>query len=400
MARIIHTTILSLSVIALSGCGQPAKAISANTAKATGCPAASLATFNYQKSAATWQAVCGEQLMHCAGKAKQQCTPIQADASNAELRARAALLLQVPQSRRDFFVKSDISQGTWKEFARNVAVVSALNDDQLKQVDDPRTVYTGFSAAYNQQLAQCLGLSKVARIAPNADGTLSASRGAPGCMAMLVSSPELAPLKGYVGTKFVLAANVRDLKLADHPDASSMHTDDAAELEARRLAEEQAKLKAEQELAAKRQAEVEAWLDAAHKGLTSCTGLKEIPVDVTIDEQGVAAVALQGKLNTPNKQKCVKAALGDKTFEGGARTLSYVVGAPKPAPDAAASPATTPASAPAPVATPSATAAPAPSASAPAPTPVPITPVAPAAAQTAAPSAPASGAPAAPASPK
>jgi hypothetical protein len=216
-------------------------------------------------------------------------------------------------------------------------------------------------------------------------------------MALLVSSPELEPLKGYAGTNFMFATNVRDLKLAQHPDSGSMHTDDAAELEARRLAEEQAKLQAEQELAAKRQAEVEAWLDAAHKGLTSCTGLKEIPVDVTIDEQGVAAVALQGKLNTPNKQKCVKAALGDKTFEGGARTLSYVVGAPKPAPDAAASPAATPA-APAPAAAPSA--APTPSASAPAPTPVSITPVAPVTAPAAAPAAPASGTPAAPASPK
>lgn len=390
MARIIHTTILSLSVIALTGCGQPAKAISANTAKATGCPAANLATFNYQKSAASWQAVCGEQLMHCAGKGKQQCTPVAADASNAELRARAALLLQVPQSRRDFFVKTDITQGPWQEFARNVAVVSALNDEQLKQVDDPRTVFTGFSPAFNQQLAQCLGLSKVAHIAPNADRTLSASRGAPGCMAMLVSSPELEPLKGYMGTKFVLAANVRDIKIAEHPDANMQHTDDAAELEARRVAEEQAQLKAAQELAAKRQAEVEAWLDAANKALTSCTGLKEIPVDVTIDAQGVATVALQGKLNTPNKMKCVKAALGDKAFEGGARTLTYVVGAPKPTPDAAAP---APAAAPVPATTP---------APAPAPTPVAVTPVAPAAsgaAPTPAP-APSGSAPAAPAAPK
>jgi hypothetical protein len=397
MARIIHSTILSLSVLALAGCGQRAGAISANTAKTTGCPAANLATFNYEKSGPSWYALCGEQLMSCAGKGRQQCTPVQADANNAELRARAALLLQVPQSRRDFFVKKNITEGTWQEFARNVAVVSALNDDQLKQVDDPRTVYTGFSAAFNQQLAQCLGLNKVAAVAVNSNRTLSASKKAPGCMALLVSSPELEPLKGYAGTNFMFATNVRDLKLAQHPDSGSMHTDDAAELEARRLAEEQAKLQAEQELAAKRQAEVEAWLDAAHKGLTSCTGLKEIPVDVTIDEQGVAAVALQGKLNTPNKQKCVKAALGDKTFEGGARTLSYVVGAPKPAPDAAASPAATPA-APAPAAAHSA--APTPSASAPAPTPVSITPVAPVTAPAAAPAAPASGTPAAPASPK
>lgn len=370
MARIIHTTILSLSVFALGGCGQPAKAITANTAKATGCPAANLATFNYQKSVPSWQAVCGEQLMQCAGKGKQQqCTPVQADASNAELRARAALLLQVPQSRRDFFVKTDIAQAPWQEFARNVAVVSALNDEQLKQVDDPRTVFTGFSATFNQQLANCLGLSKVAHIAPNADRTLSTGRGAPGCMAPLVASPELEPLKGYVGTKFVLAVNVRDVKVAEHPNMNTLHTDSAAELEARRVAEEQAKLKAEQELAAKYQAEVEAWLDAANKALTSCTGLKEIPVDVTIDAQGVATVALQGKLNTPNKMKCVKAALGDKTFEGGARTLTYVVGAPKPAPDAAA-----PAPATAPAPTPAATPAPTP-----APTPAVVTPVAPAA---------------------
>lgn len=373
MARIIQTTILSLSVLALGGCGQPARAISANTAKTTGCPAANLATFNYQKSASAWDAMCGEQLMHCAGKHRQQCTPVQADASNAELRARASLLLQVPQSRRDFFVKTDITQGSWQEFARNVAVVSALNDEQLKHVSDPRTVFTGFSAAYNQQLAQCLGLSKVAHVAPNADGSLSASRGAPGCMAALVTSPELQPLKGYVGTKFVLAANVRDIKIAEHPDTNSMRTDSAAELEARRLAEEEAKLKAEQELAAKRQAEVEAWLDGSQKALTSCTGLKEIPVDVTIDEPGVATVALQGKLNTPNKLKCVKAALGDKTFEGGARTLTYVVGAPKAAPEAAAPAAPAPAAPPA-AATP-----------APAPTPVAVSPVAPAAAPSAAP---------------
>jgi hypothetical protein len=197
-------------------------------------------------------------------------------------------------------------------------------------------------------------------------------------MALLVSSPELEPLKAYAGTNFVFAANVRDLKLAEHPDTNSMHTDSAAELEARRVAEEQAKLKAEQELAAKRQAEIEAWLDPSQKALTSCTGLKEIPVDVTIDDQGVATIALQGKLNTPNKLKCVKAALGDKTFEGGARTLSYVVGAPKPAPEAAA---------PAPAA-----AAPAAPAPAPAPTPVAISPVAPAAAPSAAP-APAAPAP-------
>lgn len=398
MTRFIHATLLS--AVCLVGCGAPARMVTTNTAKATGCPAANLATFNYQKSAKAWQAVCGEQLLTCTGGSKQQCTAVPAHANNAELRARAALLLQVPASRRDFFVPVDIAQGTWEEFARNVAVVSALTDDQLKQVDDPRTVFTGFSAAFNQQLTQCLGLSKVAFVAPKADGTLAVGRGAPSCMAPLIASADLQPLRGYVGTKFVLAPNVRDLKLAEHPDTGSMHTDDAAELEARRLAEEQAKLQAEQELAAKRQAEIEAWLDAAHKGLTSCTGLKEIPVDVTIDEQGVAAVALQGKLNTPNKQKCVKAALGDKTFEGGARALSYVVGAPKPAPDAAASPAATPAAAPAPVATPSA--APAPSASAPAPTPTPvaITPVAPATAPTAAPAAPASGAPAAPAPPK
>jgi hypothetical protein len=164
------------------------------------------------------------------------------------------------------------------------------------------------------------------------------------------------------------------LKIAEHPAADGMHTDSAAELEARRVAEEQAKLKAEQELAAKRQAEVEAWLDGSQKALTSCTGLKEIPVDVTIDEQGVATVALQGKLNTPNKLKCVKAALGDKTFEGGARTLSYVVGAPKPAPEAGT---------PAPAAAAPAPAAPAAAAQA-APTPVTISPVAPAAAPPAA----------------
>jgi hypothetical protein len=358
--------------------------VTANTAKATGCPAANLATFNYQKSAKAWQAVCGEQLLSCTGGSRQQCTAVPAHANNAELRARAALLFQVPQSRRDFFVRVDISQGTWEDFARNVAVVSALTDDQLKQIDDPRTVFTGFSAAFNQQLTQCLGLSKIAVVAPRADGTLGLGRGAPSCMAPLIAAADLQPLRGYVGTKFVLAPNVRDLKLAEHPNTDTVHTDSAAELEARRVAEEQAKLKAEQELAAQRQAEVEAWLDTANKALTSCTGLKEIPVDVTIDEQGVATVALQGKLNTPNKQKCVKAALGDKTFEGGARTLSYVVGAPKPAPEAVA---------PAPAA-PAAPAAPTSAAPAPAPTPVAITPVAPAPSAAPAPTAPAPAAPA------
>jgi hypothetical protein len=384
MARFIHTTILSVvapAALVLIGCGRPASTVTASTVNVTGCPAANLATFNYRKGAATWQAVCGEQLLDCSGRGKQQCTPVAANAGNAELRARAALVLQVPQSRRDFFVSTDISEGSWQDFARNTAVVAALNDDQYKQVDDPRTVFTGFSPAFNQQLANCLGLSKVARVSPNKDGTISAGRGAPTCMTALVASPDLAPIRGYVGTTFVLAANVRDLKVAQQPAAGSATPGPSAvDLEAQRQAEEQAKLKAEQEAAAQRQAEVEAWLDGLHKALITCTGLKEIPVDVAIDEQGVATVTLQGKLNTPNKSKCVNAAVGSKTFEGGARTLSYVVGAPKPAPEAGApapAPAAPTSTAPAP-ATPSAASASASPTPAPAPTPVTVSPVTPA----------------------
>jgi hypothetical protein len=84
--------------------------------------------------------------------------------------------------------------------------------------------------------------------------------------------------------------------------------------------------------------------------LLKCTGVKENPVDVVVDAAGVPTVTLQGKLNTPHKQHCVQTAVGDKHFDGGARTLSYVVGASHEASTtpAASEPAAAPAAEPAP----------------------------------------------------
>jgi hypothetical protein len=141
---------------------------------------------------------------------------------------------------------------------------------------------------------------------------------------------ELSPLSKYLGTTITLAPGVRDLTIPNHP--GELAAPEPADAEAKRLADEAAKAKADQELAESNLAAVRTWLDGLQLDLVKCTGVKEIPVDVVVDASGVPTVTLQGKLNTPHKKSCVQTAVGDKHFEGGARTLSYVVGAPHDAP--------------------------------------------------------------------
>lgn len=349
--------------LALVGCANSASNVAKQTPALTQCPADNLAVYNYNKSAATWNAACGQQLFACREVSrKQQCAPIPAQNVTEEQKQRVQLLQQIPKTRRDFFTTTDIMAAKWDDFARSAAVVARLNDAQLKQVDDPRAVYTGFSATFDQQLTGCVGTQSVATVSVSQAGVVSAPRGQATCVQSLTLSAELAPLKKYVGATIVLAPGVRDLQVAPQPGAQPA-VDPAAEAEAKRL-EEEAKAKAAAEAAAAARLDaVHTWLDESQAALTTCTGLKEIPVDVAVDEQGVPAVTLQGKLNTKNKASCVKAALGEKQFEAGeALQFSYVVGAPKPEPAAeeasdpapaeAAKPAANAAAAPAPAAAP------------------------------------------------
>lgn len=335
--------LIALGGFALVGCAKSASNVVKQTPALTQCPAASLAVYNYKKASGTWNAACGEQIFNCSEVSrKQQCSPVPAQDVSAEQKQRVQLLQQIPKSRRDFFATTDIMASPWDDFARSAAVVARLNDAQLGQVDDPRTVYTGFSAAFDRQLTQCVGGQKVATVSVSPAGVISASRGQATCVQGLTLSAELAPLKKYAGATIVLAPGVRDLTVASQPGAQPA-VDPAAAAEAKRLEEEAQARAAAEAAAAARLAAVHAWLDGTQAALTTCTGLKEIPLDVLVDEQGVPTVTLQGKLNTKNKASCAKAALGEKQFDAGeALQFSYVVGAPKPEPAAEeASPATT-----------------------------------------------------------
>jgi hypothetical protein len=358
------------AALAALGCAASSATVAKNTANLTGCQPANLAVFNYDKKAGSWDAACGEQIFACTTvHGKRQCTQLEASGVNPELAARVQVLQQVPQSRRKYFASTVLLATPWPDFARNVAVVSRLNDAQLKAVDDPRTVYTGFSPALDAQLTQCVGPNKVARISVSKSGEITPATGAASCVRAIAMQQELSPLSKYPSTTIILAPGVRDLTLPNHPGETAA-AEPAADAEAKRLADEAAKAKADQELAESNLAAVRTWLDGLQLDLTKCTGVKEIPVDVVVDASGVPTVTLQGKLNTPHKKSCVQTAVGDKHFEGGARTLSYVVGAPHDAPASAAS---EPSAAAAPA---RAEAAPASSAAAPAPAPAPAAPAA------------------------
>jgi hypothetical protein len=325
---------------AAASCAPSPKTVANVSTGIIGCPAEDLVVFNYEKATRTWSASCNDKLYVCSdGRGGARCTHQDPGTVDPESLVRANALLQLTGQHRAYFVDRDILQGDWETFAELVAVVRALPESQLEDVD-AKDVYARVSEGFNRELTACLGERKLTvLVLPS--GTLDFWRSPTApvgpCVSQLLKHPELAPLKARPEARVHLIPGVFDVK----PIARPLSTAAAAPIVTSPSGE--AKTEANDAPASVPAPELDAavrrWLDGHASSILACTGKESSALLVDAQADGTLDVTLRGAedgAETP----CVRHVLSTPpSFPPGAGRILHVVQAsnPRPVPPPAAS---------------------------------------------------------------
>ncbi|NRA35915.1 MAG: hypothetical protein HRU17_21545 [Polyangiaceae bacterium] len=141
---LVGTTLLGSLLVAGVGCAPQPKMVANVTVGSTGCPAESLAVFDYRVESRTWRAACKEQLYVCSAVGGgNKCTPQKVETLDSDLAARAALLLKVPKAQRDLFITYDLMAVSWDEYLQLMRIVNSLAPVELADVGSISDIYFG-----------------------------------------------------------------------------------------------------------------------------------------------------------------------------------------------------------------------------------------------------------------
>jgi hypothetical protein len=308
-----------------AGCAPSPRTVANVTTGITGCGADALVVFDYVKATRTWSASCAEKMYVCSdGRGDARCTQQQAELLDPEALVRAKALLQLPAHQRSAFVDRHILSGDWPSFAHSVAVVAAMNDEQLASID-PQLVYSEGSADLDRRLRDCKKGSALT-FAVKVDGSLAVPVGPwdnspPDCATAILADPELAPLRRHPGQTFVLAPGIFDIKPVERPTLAAapatLATDPAAAANA---------VTAEPPASAELDAAVRHWLDQESASILACTGQERSAVLVKVSAEGKPELSLRGASAGEPEAGCVRNALAPApTLPAGPAQILHVV---------------------------------------------------------------------------
>lgn len=330
----VGMSFLLVGAAVAAACAPLPKTVANVSSGVTGCPEAQLSVFNYNRAKRTWSALCSEKMYVCSdGRGGTRCTPQQGDTIDDELVVRAKALLEVPTSRREWFIDKDLRQGSWDSFALLVAKVKAMNDAQLAAVD-PRELFLNTSPSFESELKKCLGDDGVLAVSFLRTGEAQAPTKVvePDCKALLRKDKALEPLKAQPEQTFYVVSNLFNVepvqrpKLATPPSTSSTEAlatsgaegDDAAAPAS--LPPVTAAASPELETA------VRSWLDQESASILACTGKERSAVLVHVTAEGAAQVSLRGAPPGSPELACVRSALPKPpAFSPGPAEILHVV---------------------------------------------------------------------------
>jgi hypothetical protein len=312
-------------------CAPSAKTVANVSTGIIGCPAEDLVVFNYAKPTRTWAASCNDKLYVCSdGRGGARCTPQDVATVDPERLTRAKSLLLLTSKRRAYFVDKDILQGSWLEFAKLVATVRAMSDDQLESVN-PKHVYGDTSESFDRELRACAGDRKLTVVVTKTgalDVWKNINEPTGPCVTQLLKKPDLKPLTGRLGQSVVLLPGVFDIRPIARPVVSaasaapSTATLAAVSNVAPTTAAPAPPASAEVDSAVRR------WLDDNAAGILACTGKDSSVVLVNIDAEGKLDVALRGAADSPETQ-CIRHAMSNiSALPPGAAQVLHVVKPP------------------------------------------------------------------------
>ncbi len=307
----------------------------------TGCPANDLAVFNYDENTRGWHAACRDKYFVCSAVGGgTRCTPQETATLDPELVARSQLLFELPKPKRDRFVATDILAGTWDSFAYEVAALGKLSDQQLANMEDQSvTLYTSFSAGFNEALKSCVGSDRVVEVWINNGGSF-VSYPDKQCLSELAAHPDLTFLRSEPGRRYALATDVHSIVPLPRPAANTVAAP-AAQPSAAPVADSASSAAPADDEALS--AKVRADLDAVASDILTCTASDKTAVKAHVDEQGKATYSLMGPLSGSGEEGCVRTALGSRSFAPGPLDVVHLVKAApstqaaEPAPGAKAS---------------------------------------------------------------
>jgi hypothetical protein len=306
-----------------TGCAPAPQTVANVSVGNTGCPANDLAVFNYDENTRGWHAACRDKYFVCSAVGGgTRCTPQETATLDPELVARSQLLFNLPKQKRDRFVASDILAGTWDSFAYEVAALGKLSDQQLENMQDQSvTLYTSFSAGFNEALKSCVGSDRVVEVWINNSGSFI-SYPDKRCLSELAVHPDLAFLRSEPGRRYVLATDVHGIVPLPRPAPNTVAAP-AAQPAAAPVVDSASSVAPtdNQALSAK----VRADLDAAASDILTCTASDKMAVKAHVDEQGKATFSLMGALSGSGEEGCVRAALGARTFAPGPLDVVHLV---------------------------------------------------------------------------
>lgn len=302
-----------VALTTVAACGPSTARVTQGTAGATGCSQQDLVVFNYDKGARSWLAACQQRLFVCSPGSKQaRCVQQDPAGIDPALAERIEILNQVPPAQREALVHFDVSAQDWDGFAKTVASVNRLRPAQVTQVDDPRRLFTDFSAEFDAALTQCLGPDGVARVDVSASGGLTVAPNKP-CLVSLRGAQDLAELRLRPGQSFYLASGVRAVEPVQRPGTEEPEPEEP-EVSPLEIA-------------------VRDWLDANATDILACTNTDKAVINVHVDEEGQTTVSLRDELAETAAEGCVRSALPERTFEEGAGEVVHLVRPPTPDPD-------------------------------------------------------------------
>ena len=340
------STGVAVMVLALApfvGCAPQPKTVANVSIGNTGCPEEDLAVFNYQVESRSWQAACHEKMYVCSDvRGATRCTLQDEATRDPEVYVRAQLLYELPKAQRNAFISFDISQGDWETYSKAVAAAKLMTPEQVEDLGDRlRLLFVDFSEPFNRELRMCVhGDPLEVRVGE----TYLGSPVRRDCAKALLLKPDLEPLKAHHGQVFVLVAGVYGVEPLPRPTLAAPTLDSADEAEgavadnntqagddpAKETPPEGHQSSAPSPASPEVAQAVRDWLDASAPDILTCTDSERTAVSVRIDQNGGAAVSLRGKLSGGPEEQCVREALGDKSFDGGASEILHLVKAAAP----------------------------------------------------------------------
>jgi len=324
-------TVLSLgAALVVTGCAPSPKKVARVSIGNTGCPPGDLAVFGYVEETRSWRAACADSLYVCSDVAGGTECNLQDPATlDPEMAVRAKVLLSLPKGVRDRFVTFDVMERDWDSFARWAAGIAKLTDEQFEEVGSGGRLFTGFSAAFNQQLVQCLGRHGVLEVEVNDRGIVQIPRAGVKhqCRAKLLRSGEIEQLR-QPNTVHLLAANVYAVQPLPRPEMATAKSTTEPE-PSQPAPEPVAPVRTAPEAGSDMERDIRAWVDAVASDILACTNEPKTAVLVELDDQGNATVSLRGPLAGGAEERCIRSAVGQKQFPSGPATVVHLV---KPAP--------------------------------------------------------------------